>query len=65
MQRLLTELQQHPLAWAFLQPVNKDDVLDYDEVIKKPMGMSVGCRSRMTMLNERPCRFLDNGIQAR
>ena len=40
MERLLTDLQGHPLAWAFLQPVNGDDVPDYYEVIKKPMGTS-------------------------
>ena len=40
MTKLLSELQLHPLAWAFLQPVPTDEVPDYLEVVKKPMGMS-------------------------
>lgn len=39
-QKLLSELQLHPLAWAFLQPVPTDEVTDYLEVIKQPMGKS-------------------------
>lgn len=38
MERLLSDLQQHPLSWAFLQPVNAEEVPDYYEVIKEPMG---------------------------
>jgi hypothetical protein len=38
MERLLSDLRQHPLAWAFLQPVNGEEVTDYYDVIKKPMG---------------------------
>jgi histone acetyltransferase len=38
MERLLADLQQHALSWAFLQPVNGDEVLDYYDVIKEPMG---------------------------
>jgi histone acetyltransferase len=41
MQQLLTSLQSHPQAWAFLQPVNGEEVTDYYDVIKKPMGMAV------------------------
>ncbi|KAI0081351.1 Bromodomain-containing protein [Panus rudis PR-1116 ss-1] len=37
MEKLLSDLQGHPLAWAFLQPVNAEEVPDYYEVIKKPM----------------------------
>jgi len=40
MQQLLAALQSHPQAWAFLQPVNGEDVTDYYQVIKKPMGMN-------------------------
>lgn len=40
MRRILAELQAHPLAWAFLQPVNGDEVADYYSVIKQPMGTS-------------------------
>ena len=39
MQRLLSDLQGHPQAWAFLQPVNGDEVEDYYDVIKRPMGL--------------------------
>lgn len=38
MRRILVELQNHPLAWAFLQPVKADEVPDYYNVIKHPMG---------------------------
>ena len=38
MEKLLSDLQGHPLAWAFLQPVNGEEVADYYEVIKQPMG---------------------------
>ncbi|KAF9654000.1 Bromodomain-containing protein [Thelephora ganbajun] len=40
MERLLSDLQQHPLSWAFLQPVNAEEVPDYYEVIKDPMDFS-------------------------
>jgi len=38
MERLLADLQQHPLSWAFLKPVNGEEVANYYEVIKEPMG---------------------------
>lgn len=38
MTRLLADLQGHALAWAFLRPVPKEDVVDYYDIIKKPMG---------------------------
>jgi len=38
MERLLSDLRQHPLSWAFLQPVNGEEVPDYYEVIREPMG---------------------------
>lgn len=38
MERILTELKEHTLAWAFLHPVNSEDVPDYALVIKNPMG---------------------------
>jgi len=37
MGRLLKDLQEHPQAWAFLNPVNVNDVPDYQDVIKEPM----------------------------
>jgi histone acetyltransferase len=39
MDRLMKDLKSHPQAWAFLKPVDSNDVPDYYEVIKKPMGM--------------------------
>lgn len=38
MKRILTDLQNHPSAWPFLKPVNREEVVDYYDVIKKPMG---------------------------
>jgi hypothetical protein len=29
----------HPQAWAFLKPVNAEEVKDYYDVITDPMGM--------------------------
>lgn len=37
---LLSELMNHPSAWPFAHPVNKDEVGDYYEVIKEPMDLS-------------------------
>ena len=37
---LLNDMQNHTASWPFLQPVNKDDVADYYEVIKEPMDLS-------------------------
>ncbi|KAI9725668.1 MAG: histone acetyltransferase [Chrysothrix sp. TS-e1954] len=37
---LLNDMQNHQHAWPFLQPVNKDEVHDYYEVIKEPMDLS-------------------------
>lgn len=33
-------MQNHPSAWPFLQPVNRDEVTDYYDVIKEPMDLS-------------------------
>ena len=38
MERLLKDLQNHPQGWPFLNPVSPEDVSDYYEVIKYPMG---------------------------
>lgn len=38
MEKLLSELQSHPVAWAFLSPVNGEEVQDYYEIIKNAMG---------------------------
>ncbi|KAA8575696.1 hypothetical protein EYC84_004810 [Monilinia fructicola] len=37
LQRLLSALQTHHFAWPFLQPVNRDEVADYYDVILNPM----------------------------
>ncbi|KAF2091239.1 Bromodomain-containing protein [Saccharata proteae CBS 121410] len=37
---LLNEMSNNNNAWPFLQPVNKDEVADYYEVIKEPMDLS-------------------------
>lgn len=37
---LLSEITNHPLAWPFAIPVNKDEVGDYYDVIKEPMDLS-------------------------
>lgn len=31
-------MKAHPNAWPFLNPVNGEEVVDYYEVIKRPMG---------------------------
>ena len=38
MERVMSELQNHPQAWPFQQPVNKKEVPDYYDVIQDPMG---------------------------
>jgi histone acetyltransferase len=38
--RLLNDMQNHPSAWPFVQPVSRDDVADYYEVIKEPMDLA-------------------------
>ncbi|KAF2454754.1 Bromodomain-containing protein [Lineolata rhizophorae] len=37
---LLNDLQNHSSAWPFQQPVNKDEVADYYDVIKEPMDLA-------------------------
>lgn len=37
---LLNDMQNNTNAWPFLQPVNKDEVLDYYDVIKEPMDLA-------------------------
>lgn len=38
LERLLRELRGHPQAWPFQKPVDGDEVVDYYDVIKNPMG---------------------------
>ena len=37
---LLNDMQNHSNAWPFLQPVNRDEVADYYDVIKEPMDLA-------------------------
>ncbi|KAF1831161.1 hypothetical protein BDW02DRAFT_572274 [Decorospora gaudefroyi] len=37
---LLNDMQNNSSAWPFQQPVNKDEVLDYYDVIKEPMDLA-------------------------
>lgn len=38
MKRLLAELKKHEASWPFVQPVNTEEVTDYRDVVKYPMG---------------------------
>jgi histone acetyltransferase len=40
MRRFLYQIQNHKQAWPFLQPVDKDEVPDYYNVIASPMDLS-------------------------
>ncbi|KAG8213621.1 hypothetical protein J3R82DRAFT_10306 [Butyriboletus roseoflavus] len=40
MHRLLGDMKAQPNAWPFLIPVNGEEVVDYYEVIKRPMDLS-------------------------
>ncbi|KAJ7072172.1 hypothetical protein C8F01DRAFT_1205804 [Mycena amicta] len=44
MQKTLKELKEHSAAWAFLQPVNGNEVIDYYDVIKEPMDFATMTR---------------------
>lgn len=43
MEQLLSDLQGHSMAWPFQEPVKAEDVADYYDVIKNPMGLSPTC----------------------
>ncbi|KIY74458.1 hypothetical protein CYLTODRAFT_439343 [Cylindrobasidium torrendii FP15055 ss-10] len=38
MEQLLRDLQSHAAAWPFMDPVKVEDVRDYHDVVKQPMG---------------------------
>ncbi|TQB72211.1 hypothetical protein MPDQ_006930, partial [Monascus purpureus] len=40
LRRFLFQIQSHKQAWPFLNPVNKDEVPDYYDVITSPMDLS-------------------------
>lgn len=39
MERMINELLSNSRAWAFREPVNVEEVVDYLEFIKEPMGV--------------------------
>jgi hypothetical protein len=39
MERVISELLGNSRAWAFREPVNVEEVVDYLEFVKEPMGM--------------------------
>ena len=65
MQRLLSDLQGHPQAWAFLQPVNGEEVEDYYDVIKRPMGSSCSTPPYPNISHALSTRLEHHGAQAR
>ena len=38
MERMINELLSNSRSWAFREPVNVEEVIDYLEFIKEPMG---------------------------
>lgn len=42
MRHLVSELRAHAHSWPFHEAVNADEVTDYYDVIKSPMGMNIG-----------------------
>jgi histone acetyltransferase len=47
---IVEDLQNYTHAWPFLEPVNIDDVADYYDIIKDPMGKS-HCYKRKKQAN--------------
>ena len=39
MERVINELLSNSRAWAFREPVNVEEVVDYLEFVKEPMGV--------------------------
>lgn len=64
MEKLLSDLSTHTLAWPFQQPVNADEVPDYFEVIKQPMGACVTQKKATHPLSSFVYRFQHYGTQA-
>lgn len=50
MRHLVSELRSHAHAWPFVEAVNPDEVIDYYDIIKEPMGKS-NCTHYSTRLH--------------
>jgi len=55
---LLNDMQNHSASWPFTQPVNRDEVADYYEVIKEPMDLSTMEEKHEKDLYPRPEDFI-------
>jgi len=55
---LLNDMQNHTSAWPFAQPVNREEVPDYYEVIKEPMDLSTMEERLQADLYPRPEDFI-------
>ncbi|KAK3598854.1 hypothetical protein CHS0354_008596 [Potamilus streckersoni] len=40
LQRLMSSMQSHKMAWPFLEPVDPDEVPDYYAIVKEPMDLN-------------------------
>lgn len=67
MAKWLAALQSHGAAWPFLQPVNGEEVVDYYDVVKNPMGQfTLSCRLISGYVSvDFLDRFWNHGKQAR
>ncbi|ERF70831.1 Histone acetyltransferase GCN5 [Endocarpon pusillum Z07020] len=55
---LLNDMQNHTAAWPFAQPVNRDEVPDYYEVIQQPMDLSTMEERLSNDLYPTPAEFI-------
>jgi hypothetical protein len=60
----MKDLKEHSAAWAFLVPVNGEEVTDYYDFIKEPMGASVLSVSLHGSLNGSYTRLQNDGREA-
>ncbi|XP_033120164.1 nucleosome-remodeling factor subunit BPTF-like [Anneissia japonica] len=52
LRKIVRQMQSHKMAWPFLEPVSRDEVPDYYEIIKEPMvylGMTVSLGDHKNM----------------
>ena len=50
MERVLRSLQNHSSAWPFAKPVRIEEVADYFDVVKRPMGTFMGSQGWINSL---------------